>query len=164
MTSRCSSSYGTTRSISCGSSVLVGTGGGSNSSSSPPSSLWLFARARPSTRTPPPLSRRSATARDPISGLRDRKRSSRSPADSGGTRSRVTDGPRPAWLALGEHERCEQDEDADHDEAVGEIECRPPAEVEKVSDITEPHAVEQVRGTAADHEAERHREDRMASA
>ena len=35
-------------------------------------------------------------ARDPISGIWDRKRSSRSPADSGGTRSRVTDGPRPA--------------------------------------------------------------------
>src|SRR5580765_386175 len=153
-TSRCSSSYGTTRFISCGSSVLARGAGGSNSSSSPPSSLWLFARDRPSTSTPPLLTRRSASAREPISGNCERKRSSRSPADSGGTCRRVTGGLRPARLALGERERGEEDDDAGHDEAVGEVERRPPAQVEEVCDVAEPHPIEQVRHAASDHEPE----------
>ena len=37
-------------------------------------------------------------------------------------------------------------------------------EVEEVGDVAEPHAVEQVRRAAADHEPERDGQDRMARA
>jgi ABC-type multidrug transport system ATPase subunit len=66
-------------------------------------------------------------------------------------------------ITLGEEERGEQDENADHDEGVGEVECGPPPQVEEVGDVAESYAVEQVRRAAADHEPERHRQDRVAS-
>jgi hypothetical protein len=45
--------------------------------------------------------------------------------------------------------------DADDDEAVGEVERGPVLEVEEVRHVPEPHAVDQVRDAAADHEPER---------
>src|SRR3954454_22514322 len=162
--SRCSSSYGTARSIASGSRVLFGAGGGSNSTDSPPVSLWLFSRARPSTSTPPEPSRRSATAREPISGSSARKLSSRRPAASSGTSSRVTCTPRrAARVPLGRDESREKNADADDDEAVGEVERGPVTQIEEVGHVAEAHAVEQVAEAAADHEAERNGQDRMPS-
>src|SRR4051812_49915721 len=153
-----------TRSIACGSSVDEGGGGGANSSSSPPSSLWLFGRARPSTRTPPLPSIRSATVREPISGSDARNRSRRAPAASSGTRSRVTNGAGAPWLTFRAQQRREQDEDAHDDERVGEVERRPVAEVEKVGDVAQAHAVEEIGEAPADHEPERDRENGVPSA
>src|SRR3954468_164939 len=153
-----------TRSIACGSSVDEGGGGGANSSSSPPSSLWLFGRARPSTRTPPLPSIRSATVREPISGSDARNRSRRAPAASSGTRSRVTNGAGAAWLTFRAEQSREQDEHADDDERVGEVECGPIPKVEEVGHVAEPHPVEEIGEAAADHEPQRHREYGMAGA
>src|SRR3954453_11548285 len=151
-----------TRSIACGSSVDEGGGGGANSSSSPPSSLWLFGRARPSTRTSPRPSIRSATVREPISGSDARNRSRRAPAASSGTRSRVTNGAGAPWLTFSTQQCGQEDEDADDDERVGEVERRPVAEVEEVGHVPEPDAVEEVGEAAADHEAQCDRKNRMA--
>src|SRR4051812_12509161 len=150
-----------TRSIACGSSVDEGGGGGANSSSSPPSSLWLFGRARPSTRTSPRPSIRSATVREPISGSDARNRSRRAPAASSGTRSRVTNGAGAPWLTFSTQECRQQDEDADDDERVGEVERRPVAEVEEVGHVAQANAVEEIGEAAADHEPEGDRENGM---
>src|SRR5436190_9644023 len=163
-TSRCSSSYGTASSIACGSWLGRGGEGGSNSSCSPPASLWLFARARPSTRTTPSPSRRSATAREPTSARPARNWSRRRPAACSGTRSSVTNVPGTPRLALGGDQRRQQDADTDHDEAVGEVERRPVAQVEEVGDVPQPHPVEEVREAAADHEPERDRQYRVPRA
>src|SRR5579862_9606593 len=162
-TRRCSSSYGTARSIASGSSKLVGGAGGSNSSSSPPASFVLFGRALPSTRTPPPRSSRSAAAREPISGREARKRSRRSPAALSGTSRRVTAATAARNMLRGE-ERAEQDRDADDDEAVGEVEGGTVAEVEEVGDVAEPHAIQEVRRAPADHEPECDGQHRMPGA
>ena len=113
-------------------------------------------------------------ARRPPRAAAPPRRASRPPAarrDSGRAarpRPRRDDEPlqrlgRPR-LSLGEDERGEEDPDPDHDEAVGEVERRPVAEVEEVGDEAEPHAVGEVRDAAADHEAERDRQHRMAGA
>ena len=57
-----------------------------------------------------------------------------------------------------------QDDDADDDEAVGEVERRPVPEVEEVRHVAEADAVDEVREAAADHEAERGRQHRMPRA
>src|SRR3954451_16998353 len=76
------------RSIGSGtSSAAPSSSGGSNSSSSPPTSRLLLAIDFPSTSTACASSRRSATLREPTSGSEARKRSSRSPAASSGTRT-----------------------------------------------------------------------------
>src|SRR5437870_3541505 len=113
-------------SIGSGSSVERGASGGSSSSSSPPSSLWLFGRATPSTRT---VGRtRSAADREPTSGSPARKRSSRSPAAPLGTRARSVKATRPRQVRGDEREQ--QDRDSDADERVGEVEGGPPPQIE----------------------------------
>ena len=72
--------------------------------------------------------------------------------------------PPAAGLSLHEDERYDEDPDADHDEAVREIEGRPVAEVEEVGDQAQPDAVGEVRDAAADDEAERDGQHRMAGA
>ena len=97
----------------------------------------------PSTRTAPDASRRSAAEREPISGSSARNRSRRSPAASSGTRVRnVWNRPRPLVRALGKQQRGEEDEDAEDDEAVGQVESRPEAEVDEVGHVAEPDPVE----------------------
>src|SRR5437870_2056152 len=152
-------------SIASGSSELAAETGASSSTSSPPVRRWLFARGDPSTITAPASTSRSAAARDPTSGSVARKRSSRSPAASSGTRRRsVADAPGAARLAVRGDERREQDRDAHDDEAVREVERGPEAQVEEVGHVPEPHAVDQVREAAADHEAERDGQERVPSA
>src|SRR5947207_5231815 len=138
--------------------------GGSSSTSSPPSSLWLFGRGAPSTRTPPASSSRSAAARDPTSGRPARKRSSRVPAAPLGTRRRVSDAPRAARIAVRRDEGGQQDPDPDDDEAVREVERRPEAQVEEVGHVAEPDPVDEIRDAAADQQAERRRQHRVPSA
>ena len=118
------------------------------------------ARRSPSTSAAPSSSSRSAAPREPTSGSAARKRSSRSPAASAGTTSLS----RQRGRGLAEQERDEQDRDADDDEAVGEVERRPVAQVEEVGDVPEPDPVDQVRGRAADQQAERDRQHRVARA
>src|SRR5438477_1455524 len=127
------------RSISSATSPLARAAGAENDTSSPPLRRWLFGRAAPSTSTAPSPTSRSATAREPISGSPARKRSSRSPAASSGTRRRATS----ARHALCREERAEKDGNADDDEAVGEIERRPVTQVDEVGHVTETHAIEQ---------------------
>ena len=104
------------------------------------------ARASPSTVHAPAASSRSAAAREPTSGSPARKRSSRSPAASSGREPVSAERRAPAAAAgcalAGEQQRDEQDRDADDDEAVGEVERRPVAEVEEVRHVPEPDAVE----------------------
>src|SRR5205807_1162446 len=108
-------------------------------------------------------SSRAATPRDPISARDARKRSSRSPAALSGTRC-FTHALRPSGLAVRCDERQEESGDTDHDESVGEVEGGPVLEVEKVCDVAEADAVDEVRDAAADHEAERHRQHRVTGA
>src|SRR5919204_3651206 len=139
--------------------------GGSKTTSSPPASRWLFGRGVPSTKTAPSPTSRSAAAREPTEGTPARKRSSRSPAAASGTRRRSVGDALPApRLAIGEDQREEEDPDADHDEAVGEVEGRPEAQVEEVGDVSEADGVGEVRDAAADHEPERDGQDRVARA
>ena len=63
--------------------------------------------------------------------------------------------PRLLRPAVARRQRAEQDRDADHDEAVGEVERRPPAEVDEVGHVAEADAVDEVRDAAADQQAER---------
>ena len=72
--------------------------------------------------------------------------------------------PRTVRLPLREHERGEQHDHADDDEAVGEVERRPPLQVDEVGDVAEPHPVDEVRDAAADHERETDRQHGMARA
>src|SRR5438552_17472366 len=111
-------------------------------------------------RTSPLVSKRSAAAGDPTSGRLARYRSSRSPAAASGTRC-FTHPPRLRRLAVGRDEREEEDRDADDDEAVGEVERGPELEVQEVRHVSEPHAVDEVRETAADHETEGDRQHRV---
>src|SRR5215208_7332242 len=138
----------------------------STSTSSPPASRKLFARRTPSTLIAPAASRRSASARDSISGRPARKRSSLSPAASSGTRSRsVGDRVRSSRLApVGREQGHEQDHDARDDEGVREVESGPEAEVDEVRDVPEPQAVDQVRSAAADQQAQRDGKDRVPRA
>ena len=164
-TSRCSSSYASVSSGS-GDGRLLGAGaGGSIAISSPPASLWLFgarlARRRAlrpprGAAPPPPASRPPAVRRDSGRAALRRPRPGRRAAFRAWTAA--------ARFSLGEDERGEEDPDADHDEAVGEVERRPVAEVEEVGDEAEPHAVGEVREAAADHEAERDGQHGMAGA
>src|SRR5512132_1504937 len=161
-TNRWSSSYAMPRSTCSGSISREASGGSSTSRSSPPSSRWLFGRARPSTRTLPPSTSRSAAERDPISGTSARKRSSRAPAASCGTLSlSVGNRTRPLLRALRDEQRGEQDEHAEDDEAVGEVERGPEAQVDEVRHVPEPDAVEEVGRAAAYEQAERDGEDRV---
>ena len=117
-------------------------------------------RARP-PRPParPPRASRAASAR---------KRSSRSPAASAARHlhraatSSVRRGGR--GLRSAATSAAEQDRDADHDEAVGEVERRPPAEVDEVGHVAQPDPVDEVREAAADQQAERGGQHRMARA
>src|SRR5262245_18469821 len=157
-TIRCSSSYAIR-------SSGAGRGGGasracSSSTSSPPSRRWLFARGTPSTSTARAASRRSAATRDPTPGSAATKRSSRSPAAVSGTTYGI-EATRAARAAVGSDESAEQDGDADHDEAVGEVERRPVPEVEEIGDVSEPHPVGEVRDAAPDQQADRDRQKRM---
>src|ERR671936_2778855 len=150
------------RSIGSPTIPLAPAAGASNDPSSPPLRRWLFGRAAPSTKTAPSPPSRSATARDPTDGSPARKRSSRSPAAASGTRRRSVGHALPApRLTVGEDQRKEQDPDPDDDEAVCEVEGRPEAQVEEVGDVPEPHAVDEVRDAAADHETERDGQDRV---
>ena len=123
----------------------AGFGRPSSSTSSPPSSRWLFARAAPSTSD-------GARVEQPLGGaaradLRQRGEEAVEPLARGRRQERdVSSVTRAARLAVGGDERDEQDRDADHDEAVGEVERRPVAEVEEVGHVPEPDPVEQVRG------------------
>src|SRR6266511_4190047 len=130
-------------------SIGGGGAGGSNSTSSPPTSFHDFGRGSPSTRTPASITR-SAFAREPTCSAM--KRSSRSPAASSGTRTVRT---------VREHEHGEQNADADHDEAVREVERRPPLQVEEVGHVPQPDTVDEVREAASDDEPERDRQDGM---
>src|SRR6266550_7510631 len=150
-------------SICSGSSVVTSGSGGSNSSSSPPESRRLLSSSRPSTSTVPISSSRSATLREPTSGSEARKRSSRSPAASSGTRC-FTYALRPASISVRGHERQQQSRYADDDEAVREVEGRPVLEVEEVRHMPQPDAVGQIRDAAPDHEPERDRQDGMTRA
>ena len=58
----------------------------------------------------------------------------------------------------------EQDRDADHDERVREVERGPVPEVDEVGHVPEPDAVDEVRDAAADQQAERGRQHRVARA
>ena len=141
----------------------------SSSTSSPPSSRWLFDRSLPSTRAAPSSSSRSAAraSRPPGarrgSGRAARPRPRRGRRSQGHCPSRPP-GSRSALPVSPSSERDEQDRHADDDEAVGEVERRPVAQVEEVGHVAEPDAVDQVRGRAADQEAERDRQHRMAGA
>ena len=137
ITSRCSSSYATSRPSSSRCSGC-GSAGCSNSTSSPPWSRHAFARATPSTRTPAATTR-SAAAREPTCCATNA--SSREPAASSGTRTR---------RAVRGEQREQQDADADDDERVGEVERRPELQVEKVRHVSESHPVDEVRDAAAD--------------
>src|SRR5919202_3837243 len=153
------------RSIGSATSPLPPAEGASNDTSSPPLRRWLFGRAAPSTKTAPSPTSRSATARDPTDGRPARKRSSRSPAATSGTRRRGVGHALPApRLAVGEDHREEQDPDPDDDEAVRQVEGRPEAQVEEVRDVPEPDAVDEVRDAAANHEPERNGQDRVTRA
>ena len=61
-------------------------------------------------------------------------------------------------------ERAEQDRDADDDEAVGEVERRPEPEVDEVGHVVQADPVDEVREAAADQQAERGRQHRVARA
>ena len=146
--------------------LLVDAASGSaTATSSPPSSLWLFGsapaadehRARRRAAVPRPRASRSRAAR------RARGRAAR-PAASQERESGASPRRGRRRGPVGGHERGEQDADADDDERVGEVEGRPPAQVEEVRDVPEPHAVEQVRDAAAEHEAERDGQHRVALA
>src|SRR6476620_4889724 len=150
---RCSSSYAMRRSIGSGASSVGSCCGGSNSTSSPPASRWLLPSGRPSTSTVPASSSFSATPREPICGREARKRSSRSPAASSGTRC-FTHALGPGRLAVRGHERQQQSRYAYDDERVCKVEGRPVLEVEEVRDVAEPDAVGEIRDAAADHEPE----------
>src|SRR5204862_7025972 len=102
-----------------------------------------FVRAAPSTRTPPDPSRRSAAAREPISGSDARKRSSRSPTALSGTRC-FTHARRARGALIDGDQREEEHRHADDDESVGEVERRPEPEVEEVRDMAQTHAVDEV--------------------
>ena len=65
--------------------------------------------------------------------------------------------------SLRRHHRDEQDDHAGDDERVGEVERRPPAQVEEVGDVAEPDAVDEVPGAPADEEPERDRAARDAA-
>src|SRR5918999_6038359 len=150
------------RSTSSGRSSSPPGSGSSSSTVSPPSRRALLAAGAPSRRTSPAAISRSATLRDPISGSSARKRSSREPAAESGTVKRgVGHRPRARPLALREQQRGEQDEHAEHDERVGQVERGPELDVEEVGHVSEPNTVKQVRGAAADQEPERDREDRV---
>src|SRR5438034_6035533 len=158
--------------------------GGSKSSSSPPESRRLLSSRRPSTSTFPVSSSRSATPREPTSGREARKRSSRSPAASSGTRCfthaparaslvrpssprstvATDDRARPRRLSVGGHERQQQSRYAYDDEGVGQVEGRPIFEVEEVRDVPEPDPVGEIRDAATDYEPERNRQDWMPRA
>src|SRR5712692_2357817 len=122
----------------------AGGAGGSNSTSSPAASRWLFGRGEPSTSTAPASTSRAAAAREPTSGSPARKRSSRSPSACLGMRRRVADAPRPSRVAVGHEERDQEDDDAEDDEAVREVERGPEAQVEEIRDVTEPNTVGEV--------------------
>ena len=95
-----------------------------------------------------------------------RKRSSRSPAASGrddepcvGADAPARRGGRRATSSAPSRMR-----DADDDEAVGEVEGGPVAQVEEVGHVPEPDPVDEVRVAAADQEPERDRQHGMARA
>src|SRR5919197_3274432 len=153
------------RSIGSAASPAEAARGGSNDTSSPPVRRWLFGREAPSTSTPPSPTSRAAADREPPEGRPARKRSSRSPAAASGTRRRSVGDALPApRLTVGEDQREEEDPDADDDEAVGEVEGRPEAQVEEVRDVSEADAVDEVRDAAADDEPERDGQNRVAGA
>src|SRR6185295_2167243 len=103
---------------------------------------WLLSRGSPSTRTEPFPIRRSAAAREPISGRAERTRSSRSPASASETRKRSGAN---AWARpVGRDEREEEQGDTDDDEAVGEVERGPPAKVDEVGHVPQAHPVGEV--------------------
>src|SRR5438128_5662191 len=162
-TSRCSSSYAMRSSIGSGASG-AGAAGASNSTSSPAASRWLFGRGEPSTSTAPASTSRAAAAREPTSGSPARKRSSRSPSAWLGMRRRVAHPPGPARVAVGHEERDQEDDDAEDDEAVREVERGPEAEIEEVRDMSEPDAVDEVGDAPADQQAEGDRQHGMPCA
>src|SRR5207302_11076986 len=109
----------------------AGSCGGSNSTCSPPSSLQLLARTSPSTSAPASIAR-SAAAREPTCIARNE--SSREPAADSGTRmcTRMIRG-----------DKCGgQDRHTHDDEAVCEVERRPPLQVEEVGHVPKPNAVD----------------------
>src|SRR3954468_20405480 len=63
--------------------------------------------------------------------------------------------------AVCDHERAEEDADADYDEAVGEVESRPPAEIEEVGHVAQGDGGGEVRDAAADQQPEPRRQHGM---
>jgi hypothetical protein len=58
---------------------------------------------------------------------------------------------------LREQQRGEEDEDAEHDEAVGEVEGGPEPKVDEIGHVPEADPVGEIRGAAPDQQAERDR-------
>src|SRR5205807_1127144 len=104
---------------------------------SPPDSRRLLSSGRPSTSTFPVSSSRSATPREPTAGREARKRSSRWPAASSGTRC-FTHALGPGRVSVRGHERQQQSCYAYDDEGVRQVEGRPVLEVEEVRHMPEP--------------------------
>src|SRR6185312_843448 len=108
------------------------SGGGSGSgrlTTEPAPRRCDFGRTAPSTSTRPASIRRSAPERDPTSSQPATKRSRRIPLEPGG-RIRV-DG-RLRFAVLDPYQAEREQRDADHDEAVGEVERRPVRDVDEV--------------------------------
>ena len=143
-TSRCSSSYGDPQLERLRRRAALGRGAAARTRAPPrPRAGGSSAARAPSTSTragrEQPLGRR---ARADL-GSAARKRSSRSPRGllrddaAASTHVRERRGSRSAATSA-----PSRIADADHDEAVGEVERRPVAEVEEVGDVAEPDAVE----------------------
>ncbi len=99
--------------------------------------LW---RASPSTSTRPSPSRRSAVVRDPTPSRPATNRSSRAPRWSSGTGASITAGVRSIL-----REAQQEQDHAEHDERVGEVEDRPVVDVQEVGDAVVADAVDEVR-------------------
>ena len=164
-TSRCSSSQ-TTAARGGSGSARSRLRGSSSSSSSPPASRWLFGRGAPSTSTRRRDSALRRRARADVGARRGSGRAARPRASQDVDRAATSSGRRGAGglRRSASDERNEQDHDADDDEAVGEVERGPPAEVEEVGHVPEPDAVGEVREAAADQQAERRRQHRVPRA
>src|SRR5581483_7409801 len=95
-----------------------------------------------------------------------RNTSTRMPAAAAGTTSSVAAGRSGIGVGAGrarrtvrivgvvEHEKCEDDRDADADAAVGDVERREPADIDEVGHFAETHAVDEVPDGTAELHAE----------